>query len=131
MEREAAQPTPMLYSISHSLCDTGDHYGHWYESKNGHLKNTIHGKCHALDQLVIAVDTALTLEKNKSALTNDNENTIHFISSMKGHKPRAGMTLAGEHLYKLGHSNVMSLSDEEARVVESQQAPVLEHSMMG
>ena len=43
---------------------------------------------------------------------------------MTGHAPRANMTLAIEHLYKIGQSSAKSLSDEEACIVGSQQAPV-------
>ena len=119
---------------SHALEHIPQFIRHWgplwthsafgFESKNGHLKNTIHGKCHALDQLVFAVDAALTLEKKKNTLNTDNDDTIHFIANMTGHAPRANMTLAGEHLYKIGQSSAKSLSDEEACVVGSQQAPV-------
>ncbi len=60
----------------------------------------IHGKCHTLNQLVFAVDAAMTTDK-----CNDNIETAQFITTMKGKKPRAGMTKIGEHLYKLGRSS--------------------------
>ena len=58
-----------------------------YESKNGHLKSMIHGKCHALDQLMFAVDATLTLQQHKSELFNESEGTVHFISKVSGQKP--------------------------------------------
>ena len=41
------------------------------ESKSGHLKGMIHGKCHVLDQLVFAVDVSLTLQMAERSIVRE------------------------------------------------------------
>ncbi len=61
----------------------------------------IHGKCHSLDQLVFAVNAAMTTSKCEDS------DTIDFITTMKGKKPRLGMAKMGEMGEQGGRSSAI------------------------
>ncbi len=50
----------------------------------------MHGNCHALDQLVFALNVALTLQGVK--IENESENIKNYIARMKGQEARTTMT---------------------------------------
>ncbi len=86
------------------------HSAFGFESQNGHLKNMIHGKCCALDQLVFSADVALTLRQARGELANESDAVKNLVCKLTGEEMRSNMTEIGVAMYRIG--KIESTQDE-------------------
>ena len=76
-----------------------------FESKNGHLKYSFHGKSDIMHQLLFNIDVSHTLQYMHSRLLeHETEETMSYIDHLYHLKRKSNMVCIGSHLYVVGHS---------------------------
>ena len=91
-----------------------------FESKNGILRNLIHGRNEVTNQLLFNIDVVHTIQLVRPHLEkSETRSTLDFIDAARHALPRSNMTPLSEqpHLYIVGSLSVIQATDEEISVL--------------